>query len=196
MRNISGAAKFYKQTRCGSTVSLSLYFYFSFIEKIILSSENRLLDNTFARSPERGAFFDPAAQLFALTLWSTNFCLRWMNLKFSTRGFLGSLMTNPRSKFKNSKWRIQYGGPRFKIPSIGMKFSTRTFFGSLIKNSSSAFKNSKWQIEYGGLKSKNLMDWDKIWYFSIFGVADYKLKNCNFAICFQDSKNSKMADPI
>ena len=37
--------------------------YFSFIEKIILSSENRSLDNTFARSPERGELFDPAAQL-------------------------------------------------------------------------------------------------------------------------------------
>ena len=63
MRNISGTEKFYKQKRCGSTISIGLYFYFSFIEKIILSSENRLLDNTFARSPERGEFFDPAGQL-------------------------------------------------------------------------------------------------------------------------------------
>ena len=63
MRNISGTEKLYKQKRCGSTISISLYFYFSFIEKIILSSENRLLDNTFARSLERGEFFDPAARL-------------------------------------------------------------------------------------------------------------------------------------
>ena len=47
MRNISGTEKFYKRKRCGSTISISLYFYLSFIEKIILSSENRLLDNTF-----------------------------------------------------------------------------------------------------------------------------------------------------
>ena len=63
MRNISGTEKFYKQKISGSTISISLYFYFSFIEKIILSSENRSLDNTFARYPERSEFFDPAAQL-------------------------------------------------------------------------------------------------------------------------------------
>ena len=69
MRNISRTKKFYKQKRCGSTIFISLYFYFSFIEKIILSFENRSLDNTFARSPERGEFFDPAAQLsFSRTL--------------------------------------------------------------------------------------------------------------------------------
>ena len=62
MRNISGTEKFYEQKSCDSTISISLYFYFSFIEKIILSSENRSLDNTFARSPECGEFFDPAAQ--------------------------------------------------------------------------------------------------------------------------------------
>ena len=63
MRIIRGTEKFYEQKRCGSTISMSLYFYFSFIEEIILSSENQLLDNTFARSPERGEFFDPAGQL-------------------------------------------------------------------------------------------------------------------------------------
>ena len=63
MRNISGTEKFYEQKRCGSTISIGLYFYFSFIEKIILSPENRSLDINFARSLERGEFFDPAAQL-------------------------------------------------------------------------------------------------------------------------------------
>ena len=63
MRNISGTEKFYKQKRCGSTISINLYFYFSFIENIILSSENQSLDNTIARSPQRGEFFDPTAQL-------------------------------------------------------------------------------------------------------------------------------------
>ena len=47
-------------------------FYFSFIEKIILSSENRLLNNTFAPSPERAEFFDPAAQFGKMTFsWIT-----------------------------------------------------------------------------------------------------------------------------
>ena len=55
---------FCEQKRCGSTISISLYFYFSFIEKIsILSSENWSLDNTFTRSLERSEFFDPAGQL-------------------------------------------------------------------------------------------------------------------------------------
>ena len=63
MRNISSTEKFYKQKRCGSTISTSLYFYFLFIEKIISSFENRSLDNNFARSPERSEFFDPAPQL-------------------------------------------------------------------------------------------------------------------------------------
>ena len=77
MRNISGTENFYKQKICGSTISISLYFYFSFIEKIILSFENRSLDNTFARSPERGEFFDPPAQLYNnLLRENTNFCER------------------------------------------------------------------------------------------------------------------------
>ena len=67
MRNISGTENFYKQKRCGSTISISLYFYFSFIEQIILNSENRLLDNTFARSPERGEFSDPAFSISTIT---------------------------------------------------------------------------------------------------------------------------------
>ena len=66
MRNISGTKKFYEQKKSGSTISISLYFYFSFIEKIILSSENRSLDDTFARSPERGEFFDPCFRLDTL----------------------------------------------------------------------------------------------------------------------------------
>ena len=38
--------------------------------------------------------------------------LIWM--KFCIRGLLRSLITNPNSKFKNSIWRIQYGGPKCK----------------------------------------------------------------------------------
>ena len=33
---------------------------------------------------------------------------------FDTRGFLGSLITNPSFKIRNSKWRIQYSGRKGK----------------------------------------------------------------------------------
>ena len=35
-----------------------------------------------------------------------------MDLRISTWEILRSLITNPSSKFKNSKWQIQYGGER------------------------------------------------------------------------------------
>ena len=35
-------------------------------------------------------------------------------MKFGTLGFLRSLIVNPNSKFRNTKWRIQYGGPKYK----------------------------------------------------------------------------------
>ena len=38
--------------------------------------------------------------------------------KFGIRRFLGSLITNPTSEFRNSKWRIQYGGPKCKKQKI------------------------------------------------------------------------------
>ena len=33
---------------------------------------------------------------------------------FGTQKFLVLLITNPSSKFRNSKWRIQYGGRKSK----------------------------------------------------------------------------------
>ena len=33
---------------------------------------------------------------------------------FGTRGFLGSLITNPSLKFRNSVWRVQCGGRKCK----------------------------------------------------------------------------------
>ena len=32
-----------------------------------------------------------------------------VRMKFGTRGFFGSLITNPNSKVRHSKWWIQYG---------------------------------------------------------------------------------------
>ena len=37
-----------------------------------------------------------------------------MDLKFGIQRFLGSLITNPNSKLRNSKWRIQYCGRKCK----------------------------------------------------------------------------------
>ena len=33
-----------------------------------------------------------------------------IRIEFGTRRFLGSLITNPRSTYRNSKWPIRYGG--------------------------------------------------------------------------------------
>ena len=82
-----------------------------------------------------------------------------VGMKFSTRGFLRSLITNPSLKFKILKWRIQYDGPKFKFYSIEIKISTRRFLGSLIANQSSTLRNSKCQIKYGEPKWKNLLDY-------------------------------------
>ena len=37
-----------------------------------------------------------------------------IGMKFGTRGFFKSLITNLSSKFRNSKWRIQYGERKCK----------------------------------------------------------------------------------
>lgn len=50
-------------------------------------------------------------------------------LKFTTRGFLGSLITNPELKIADSKWRIQYCGPKFKIQSDLLKILYPQVFG-------------------------------------------------------------------
>ena len=39
---------------------------------------------------------------------------RVIAMKFSNRRFFGSLITNLSLKFRNLKWRIQYGGPKSK----------------------------------------------------------------------------------
>ena len=50
-------------------------------------------------------------------------------IKFSTRGFLGSLITNPNSKFRISKRQIQHGGPKFKKVPDWDKFWYLVIFG-------------------------------------------------------------------
>ena len=50
----------------------------------------------------------------------------------------GSLITSPSSKFRNSKWRIQYGGKKIQeTTGIWMKLGTRGTQRSKIKNSRS-----------------------------------------------------------
>ena len=51
---------------------------------------------------------------FSLILWSTYFSADSINLKFSTWGFLRSLITNPSSEFRDSKSRMQYSGWKCK----------------------------------------------------------------------------------
>ena len=42
----------------------------------------------------------------------------FIQIELGTRGFLESLMTNLESKFRNSKWRIKYGG-QILIHNVG-----------------------------------------------------------------------------
>ena len=46
----------------------------------------------------------------------------WLGWNFVTESFLGSMITNPRSKFINSKWRIQY---RIEIIILMRRFCPR-----------------------------------------------------------------------
>ena len=65
--------------------------------------------------------------------------LIWMI--FGTREFLGSLITNPCSKFINSKWRPNIANQSKKNYLIGMKFGTPGFLGSLITCGNPHFSN-------------------------------------------------------
>ena len=57
----------------------------------------------------------------------------------------GSLITNPSSKFRNSKWRIQYGGKKYKK---WLDLDETRYSGNL------TFKNEKWRIQYGVKNTK------------------------------------------
>ena len=65
----------------------------------------------------------------------------------------GSLIMNPSLKFRNSKWRIQYGGKKYKkwLDLDETRYSEN-----------STFKNGKWRIQYGVKKYKRWLDSEKI----------------------------------
>ena len=57
----------------------------------------------------------------------------------------GSLITSPSSKFRNSKWRIQYGGKKYK---------KRLNLDEIRYSGNSTFKNKKYLIQYGVKNTK------------------------------------------
>ena len=62
------------------------------------------------------------------------------SMKFSVHRFLGLLNPNLPINFKNSKWWIQYDGPRFeKQEKSSMKSHINMFLGSLNPNLLSDF---------------------------------------------------------
>ena len=91
-----------------------------------------------------------------------------MHLELGTRGFLGSLITNPSSKLTDTKWRIQYGGQKWKkllvcdIMYLGV-------FG--VADYKSKLKINKFEIAdlIWQTKMQNLLDL----YARVFRVADY-----------------------
>ena len=58
-------------------------------------------------------------------------------------GFFWALSPNLRSKLKNSKWRIQYGGQNFNFLQIKLNFAYRVFFEALSPNPRSKLQNFK-----------------------------------------------------
>ena len=70
----------------------------------------------------------------------------------ATPRFLGSLIMNLSSKFRSSKWRIQYDRKNVKSHLNRMKLGTRDLLTSLFKYSSSIYRNSKFQMQRGGPK--------------------------------------------
>ena len=97
-----------------------------------------------------------------------------MDLKFGTRRFLGSLITNPSSKLTNTKWRIQYGGQKWKKLLVCDDILYSGVFG--VADYASKFKIKKFEIAdvMWQTKMQNLLDWDDILYAGVFGVADYR----------------------
>ena len=97
-----------------------------------------------------------------------------MDLKFDTRGFLGSLIANPSSKLTNTKWRIQYDRRKWKKLLVSADILYLGLFG--VADYESKLKIKKFEIAdlIWQTKMQNLLDWDDILYAGVFGVADYR----------------------
>ena len=67
-----------------------------------------------------------------------------------TFNVLPSLITILIIYFKNSKWRIQFGGWSQKVSEFWFQIITFNVLPSLITILIMYFKNSKWRIQYGG----------------------------------------------
>ena len=81
------------------------------IDSFAISSKNFRKIGIF-----RIAEYDFGFQILKLKMtvrrWRTrNLKIQLIRMKIGSSGFLRSLITNRYSKFQNSKWRIQYGGP-------------------------------------------------------------------------------------
>ena len=94
-------------------------------------------------------------------------------IELYTQRFLEWLATNFDSKFRNSKWQIQYGGFNAKCFLIRMGFGTQRFLGSLITNLSSKFEiekkkfYSKFQIPIWRMKMQKVVRFR--WYLVLGG---------------------------
>ena len=72
------------------------------------------------------------------------------SIKLSVHRFLGSLNPNLPLNFQNSKWRIQYSGPKFeKQEKISMQSHINMFLGSRNPNLLSNFKYPRLRNPYG-----------------------------------------------
>ena len=93
--------------------------------------------------------------------------------KCPTREFLGSLITNSRSTFRNSKWRMQYRCLKCKSYLIGMIFGTRMFRGRWLRPELKILKFKMVDPMWRNIMQK-LLDWDEFWYPGVFGIAAYE----------------------
>ena len=60
-----------------------------------------------------GRLFRIRCQIFEIRNGASRFIKFSIFMKIFMSGFSGMLITNSRSDFENSKWRFQYGGPKF-----------------------------------------------------------------------------------
>ena len=85
-------------------------------------------------------------------------------LRFATRGFLGSLISNLSQKFENSKWLIQYGGKKFQNQPNLRETCYPGFFG--VAEFKSGIKSRKFKMVDEVFKTVPLFMKFRIWAFS------------------------------